>query len=36
MIDEDLLNAIADRDDDEHPAIARLLEFGTAEDLRYD
>lgn len=27
MIDEDLLNAIADRDD-EHPAIARLLEFG--------
>jgi RNA polymerase primary sigma factor len=28
MIDEDLLNAIADRDDDEHPAIARLLEFG--------
>jgi RNA polymerase primary sigma factor len=28
MIDEDLLNAIADREDDEHPAIARLLEFG--------
>jgi RNA polymerase primary sigma factor len=28
MIDEDLLNAIADRDEDEHPAIARLVEFG--------
>ncbi len=28
MIDEDLLNAISDRDEDEHPAIARLVEFG--------
>jgi RNA polymerase primary sigma factor len=28
MIDEDLLNAIADREEDEHPAIARLIEFG--------
>ena len=28
MIDEDLLNAIADRDEDEHPAISRLVEFG--------
>lgn len=28
MINEDLLNAISDRDEDEHPAIARLVEFG--------
>jgi RNA polymerase primary sigma factor len=28
MIDEDLLNAISERDEDEHPAIARLIEFG--------
>ncbi len=28
MIDEDLLNSIEDRDEDEHPAIARLIEFG--------
>jgi RNA polymerase primary sigma factor len=28
MIDEDLLNSIEDRDEDEHPAIARLVEFG--------
>ena len=28
MIDEELLNAIEGRENDEHPAIARLIEFG--------
>ena len=28
MIDEELLNAIEDRDENEHPAIARLIELG--------
>jgi hypothetical protein len=28
MIDEELLNAIEDRDEQENPAIARLIELG--------